>query len=288
MASSEDREVTKVTGTHEQGKTNSDVDTIYSDKNSLNFFPRNLEKFFNNLKTVYITASNISTLTKDDLQSLGGQLEKLLLFHNGKLEVLVADVFDYSPNLKQIDLIFNAIKYVERGTFGKLQKLTYLRFYANTCHNSDSFNDVVNLIADIERKCTNVEALERYKKIISSTTEEHGSERHSDELNNKNIKFSEECQQKFNEYEAKIAKLNTEIDNVKAENRKLQLKAEKEENIMNRISQMEASLKAELKDSKIELSSNLEEKFVFINASCSVFDHKLDLFSQECCSNKQP
>ena len=131
---------------------------IYFQSNgaSTNYFPRHIGKFFKNLHKIYISHANTTTLSKDDLQFLGSQFKNLAIHYN-HIEWLEADVFDFTPNLETVYLRANKIQYVEKGTFDKLKKLTYLNFQENLCNRDYASGPaVLELITNIEDACTEI------------------------------------------------------------------------------------------------------------------------------------
>lgn len=62
--------VTKVEGQHERFKNNHDVKTFKS-FGKIKVFPRNLTKFFTNIKNLIIIDSNIKSISKTDLKEFG-------------------------------------------------------------------------------------------------------------------------------------------------------------------------------------------------------------------------
>lgn len=161
FSSSEDREITSVTGAHLPNKTNDEIKILSlvprsldpSNPQLINFFPRNLGLFFKNIETIYISYVDITTITKEDFQFLGNL--KSLTFHAIKIKRLDAGVFDYMPNLEELDFYQNHIDYVEKGTFDKLNKLTTLNLQMNSCFDGEASDRayVLEIIEMIESFC---------------------------------------------------------------------------------------------------------------------------------------
>lgn len=149
--------VTSVNGTHLSGKTDDDVKYFHSNGKKTNFFPRQLGNFFKNLNKTFISHTDIKSLTKDDLQFLGGDLKTFAIYYT-LIEWLEADVFEYTPNLETIYLHSNKIKYVERGTFDQLKQLSNVVFNNNPCIDvyAGDRSAVLKLIPQIEEKCTEI------------------------------------------------------------------------------------------------------------------------------------
>lgn len=149
-----DRYVKRVYGQHADNKSSEDVRVFYSGESTVNFFPQNLANVLPNLETIQINYANLKEITSDDLRPFGDKLKNLWLGIND-LELIEADLFDYTPNIEWIYLENNKIKNVESGALGKLQKLKNFNFIKNPCHSGDagSLVDVEYLTAVIEFKC---------------------------------------------------------------------------------------------------------------------------------------
>jgi len=157
LASSDDSELTNVTGAHESGYSNDDVEYYFQNvATELKFFPQSITKFFKNVRDVTIRNTKITAITKEDLKIFGEQLRRLT-FEKNNLEVIDADLFDYTPNLEYISLTNNKIKHVGSGIFNNLQKLTRLYYHDNPCTSDSDYAynraGVIKLIATLESRC---------------------------------------------------------------------------------------------------------------------------------------
>mgnify|MGYP003406801247 FL=1 len=153
LSSSDDRTITRVTGTHLEGKTDSDVDDFTSIQ-IVTLFPENLQDTFKKASRICIVYAGIKTITKDDLKQFGKQLTHLLLQGN-RLEVIDADLFNYNTKLKLVELSDSQIKVVGKGVFHDLRFLSDLNFWNNPCFNGDAHRPrkLKKLIDDIEEHC---------------------------------------------------------------------------------------------------------------------------------------
>lgn len=218
ISSTDDCELTNVTGAHESGKANIDVLFFHTYAKNFFCFPKNLKNVFVNVDKIHFYQANFTTLTRSDLQPFGSQLKKFWFF-GGDLEVIPAELFADTVNLEWIFLDDNKIKHVGKGTFTKLTKLTALCFRSNPCHSGYSFNrdGVVNLIAQVNNKCTDEEAHARFvcgKQIDAA------------EVENKRLNAEKSTLQALNEalnfevviQSAKIIKLQLELEAEKIKN----------------------------------------------------------------------
>lgn len=162
---------TSVSGDHIKGKSNDDVHKFAINGTKLPKFPKNLENIFKNLESIEIHAADFAILEVEDLKPFMGKL-KSFNFTDNKLEVIEADLFAFNPNLEAINFNGNHIKYVGNGAFDGLKKLKSLKF-KNPCYSGSASNhsEVVKLIVEIKSKCIDLDAYEKYKILLASSSE---------------------------------------------------------------------------------------------------------------------
>ncbi|KAG5667330.1 hypothetical protein PVAND_015313 [Polypedilum vanderplanki] len=92
-------------------------------------------------------------LNKDDLKPYP-KLVYLMLLKN-KLRVIEKDVFEYTPDLKYIDIGFNMIKEIVPGAFDNLKNLNELHLLTNECIQKEASDRtaVVKFIEELKEKC---------------------------------------------------------------------------------------------------------------------------------------
>ncbi|XP_070509465.1 leucine-rich repeat-containing protein 20-like [Chironomus tepperi] len=124
-----DGRVKGINGTHQECKSNANVNTLIIADQHIEQFPRNLYKYFPNLKSISIISCGLTTLSKDDLIGFT-RLQKLML--NGNLITSVpSDVFDLTPNLETISFYKNQISYLPKDVFDGLPKLKSINLEKN-------------------------------------------------------------------------------------------------------------------------------------------------------------
>lgn len=93
---------------------------------NLEVFPRNVEEFFQNLESLSISSSQITKISKEDLQNYP-KLKVLLLFGN-KIKHVYNNAFANNPGLKGISLNANPVRNVAANVLDHLSDLIYLGF----------------------------------------------------------------------------------------------------------------------------------------------------------------
>lgn len=171
VISKDDREVTKVSGIHKEGKNDDDVVCISFNEKQLNFFPTGLTKFYKNLKTLSATRAGIKEISQEDFKVFGENLTTIYFGHN-KIQVIEADIFEFNPNLEKIYLHSNKITHIEEGALESLEKLNTITFNGNPC-SMKGYNDfhgsrtkVLEFIEKLEYECKD----ENYTPRTTTTT----------------------------------------------------------------------------------------------------------------------
>lgn len=126
-----DRKVTKITGKHQDGKSNDDVHKIFFKFQNCPYLPTNLGEFFKNLEIFYIMKSNVQHLMPGDLNGLN-KLETFDVSHNS-IEEISKDFFEGCTSIKKISFFDCHIKKVEKGALDPLINLKYATFDYNDC-----------------------------------------------------------------------------------------------------------------------------------------------------------
>lgn len=120
-----------VTGVHQSGYTNDDVEYLFVADRKLSFVPQGIEHFFNNLKGLQYSDTGILSISSNDLQPFP-QLEYLVLFRN-KLTSLDGDLFSNTPLLSQLYLNSNQIAHIGHNMVTNLDNLQMLFLGGNIC-----------------------------------------------------------------------------------------------------------------------------------------------------------
>jgi len=145
-----------VSGTHKSEKGNNDVtgfsSLYFSD--FIEYFPRNLENVFRNLKMIYIGNGHLKEIHQSDLSPFS-KLMYLNLKHND-IEFLEDGLFAYNPELVVVNFNSNKIIHIGVQVFNNLNKIAWLYLQENTCINMYAQNNqtaVREIISQAKVKC---------------------------------------------------------------------------------------------------------------------------------------
>ena len=103
------------------------------DQESLTHFPKNIEKFFLNLKYIDFNNDTLMFITAKDLQPFPNV--KHFIFMNNKLTSLDGDLFKYTRELTFLNFANNPISHVGYGLLDGLTELKTANFESCQCIN---------------------------------------------------------------------------------------------------------------------------------------------------------
>ncbi|XP_070501947.1 myosin heavy chain, clone 203-like [Chironomus tepperi] len=194
--------VHSATGAHASGKNDSDVEGFYveSDK-KIEYFPKNLENIFFNLKVIWIQNNYVKEIHQSDLKPFPKLV--YLKFGSNDIQVLEEGLFDYNHDLNGIYLQSNNIFHIDENIFDNLvTKLTYLVLSSNQCINIGTHGDatkIQEIVNEIKQKCQdeNYIKLNKNLKSLESKLDSLSVERISVFLKNVESLESEFSKSKF-------------------------------------------------------------------------------------------
>ena len=155
------------------------VEGFYALNNTINYFPRQLDKFFKNLKYIGIEMSQLKEIHQSDLKPFT-KLLQLNLYEN-QLEVINKNLFAFNLNLKYVSFANNKISFIDSNVFDNLINLRFLFLRSNECINMDAENDsteVQKVIKEAQEKCVKPDSDE---KIIKQMQMPDSDENHEDD-----------------------------------------------------------------------------------------------------------
>lgn len=168
--------ISSATGHHLSGKNNSDVTAFWVYDRHFDFFPKGLDKIFENLEIIIFGDCGMKTIGRTDLKPFP-KLIWFSLFIN-QIEVIEEGLFDNNPNLKYISLRENKIHRIYPKTFDNLAYLVTLRLSGNKCINinaDENRQQVMELIRQVKLKCS---VPETTTEEITTTTVEYFDDEH--------------------------------------------------------------------------------------------------------------
>lgn len=127
--------VEKVTGTHQPGHTDDDVEYIlvFSYSIHLPVFPRGLEHFFKNLRALQFSNIFMLSISAEDLKPFP-LLEYLHLYGN-RITSLDGDLFSHNPRMQYFSIVSNRIEHIGHDLVTNLNELQFLNLAGNNCIN---------------------------------------------------------------------------------------------------------------------------------------------------------
>ena len=152
------RNVTNITGTHQSGMIDADVEVFEINiRNDLTFVPHGVEQFFPNLIGLQIGYSQIRELIGDELKNYPNL--EFFSVHMSPLERISGDLFQFNPLMRLLWFQSNRIQHVGEQLFEPLNvsRLERVNFFNNVCTDKDAigYSEIVQLIKDMKTQCNN-------------------------------------------------------------------------------------------------------------------------------------
>lgn len=135
---SSDDVVATVMGNHQSGQSSDDVKGLQISSQRLENFPKQIERFFANLRVITFAKTEIFKISSDDLQPF--PLLVNLIMSGNQLITLDGNLFEHTPNLQRIDFDDNKILHVGVGILNALNSLQTVWFDRNVCISQHAIN----------------------------------------------------------------------------------------------------------------------------------------------------
>ncbi|XP_070500138.1 uncharacterized protein [Chironomus tepperi] len=164
IKSKESAVINSAKGTHETGKSDSDIAGFYSVDSSrvIEYFPRNLANFFTNIKAIFINYGRLKEIQQSDLKPFP-KLVYLNLGDNG-IEFLEDGLFTYNPELKVVSFSSNKLIHIGTQVFDNLNNLAWLYLSKNNCISMKAIDNrtaVKEVISQAKLKCSSYSDIEK-------------------------------------------------------------------------------------------------------------------------------
>lgn len=134
-----------VTGVHETGRSDDDVEYLYIRNQNLPFIPEGIANFFRNLDSLAISETSLMSISANDLRPFPRLL--FIYLYGQQLTSIDGDLFTYTPHLQQVHFNFNLIQHIGHDLVTGLNNLTILYLQGNVCIDQVAGNraDVLSL-----------------------------------------------------------------------------------------------------------------------------------------------
>jgi len=166
ITTKESAQVSGVSGTHESFKSNKNVEGFRIDGGTIYYFPKGLEKFFGNLKMIYINPCQLKEIHQSDLVVFPHLV--FLYLQSNNIEVIEENLFKFNPNLEALEIRESKITHIDPNVFDNLNKLSIFRFTGVPCINQNVDNSrekVLEAIKIVKSNCTNPKFSPVFKQI---------------------------------------------------------------------------------------------------------------------------
>jgi len=218
ITTGESAQISGIRGTHKSLKGNDDVIGFYGVYETINFFPKGLEKFFKNIKVINIQECQLKEIHQSDLKVFPNLV--YLYLHGNEIEVIEEGLFDFNPNLEFVGFRESKIIHIDPNVFDHLTKLSYFWFGYVPCVKQDTANSIEKVqeaIKIVKSNCSSSYflSLENQMKNLEIESKTLNSEDFNTKLENfekilNNSKFS-----KFRPLNYKFQDLKLKTDRAK-------------------------------------------------------------------------
>ncbi|KAG5668967.1 hypothetical protein PVAND_016872 [Polypedilum vanderplanki] len=202
-----------ISGTHVNSKINNDVLAFKIDIHRMKVFPSSLEKFFPNLRVIYINDGPLEFIRQFDLKPFPN-LHTLDL-HENQIEIIEADLFKFNQRLEIIWLSDNKIFEIHPNVFDHLIILHYLYLMNNPCISKTARGnrtEVKEIINSVKLRCVHGKMTTIKPEFEDSEDDE---DRQFHDLSER-IKEFEEEDEEYSEWEHPIMYIHKEQEKLKS------------------------------------------------------------------------
>lgn len=153
VESTESSALERVSGDHDVGKSDVDVEYLNINQQSMPSFPEDIEKFFPNLKSLWIVESGLLSIGARDLRQLPQLI--FLILRDNPITTLNSDLFSFTPELEYIEIVRCSIEKVGATLLARLDNLKYVDLTNNTCISANAADraQVLALMPSISEQC---------------------------------------------------------------------------------------------------------------------------------------
>lgn len=184
----ESAQIGVITGAHSTSKTNDDVHGLQIYGNTVELFPRGIEKFFKNLKAITLGSCKIKEIYQTDLKPF--PKITYLYIPTSEIEVLEEGLFEFNTELQVLGVEGTKVTHIDPNIFDHLIKLDHFWFQQVPCADTkyiySSRSAVEVAITNVKTRCINSEYSELDVKIkdLESEAKSLSSEKFKEKLAN--------------------------------------------------------------------------------------------------------
>lgn len=151
------RDILEVTGAHFAGHNNSLVRQIHIYKHHMEYFPRGLTNYFENIEAIHAGMNNLAYLGKDDMKVF--KKLRFLYLYNNLLSNLQSDVLEDNLQLEYVSFYNNHLKHIGSGLLTPLKSLKTAYFNNNICIDKQAVHnprDIHEIKLEISERCSDI------------------------------------------------------------------------------------------------------------------------------------
>jgi len=162
----ESAQISGISGTHKSSRNNDDVLGFYGDTETIQIFPKGLEKLFKNLKFIHIESCELKEIHQSDLKVFPNLVHLYLSWN--EIEVIEEGLFDFNPNLEFLLFWEDKLIHIDPNVFDHLTKLNNFWFGFVPCVNQDILEEkeqIQEAIKVVKSNCSSSEFLSLENQI---------------------------------------------------------------------------------------------------------------------------
>ena len=153
VSKADETRITGISGTHIDGRSNSDVNVFDWQYNPVGYVPSNIDAFFPNIESVLFFKTQLTSISEKDLNQFPNV--KSLYMDSNNLSILEDDLFNGTPNLRIVNFGSNPLNNISNKLIHDLDKLERALFLNAGCLSFEAWTpaQLKELRKVIVKKC---------------------------------------------------------------------------------------------------------------------------------------
>lgn len=151
------RDILEVTGAHISQHNNSLIRQIHFFKHKFEYFPRGINKYFENIEAIHAGMNNLAYLVKEDMKIFPKL--KFLYLYNNVLSNLQSDVLEDNLALEYVSFYANNLKHIGSRLLRPLKSLRTAYFNKNICIDKQAVaspREIAEIKLEISERCSDI------------------------------------------------------------------------------------------------------------------------------------